>query len=153
VQLVLLNPWVRHEQAQAQAQLKHRYLRRLTEPETWRRLLRGRLGWRAWRGFFVALGKATSNLRTRPLEPTDYRAAVLKGLGERHATLLLSSADATAQEFHSFLIRVGKRNGRSLGHEPDCFWIPQADHTLTTREAQAECLRHTVCILAARNTS
>lgn len=150
-QLVLLNPWVRHEQSQARAQLKHRYLGRLAEWSTWRRLLCGGVGWRAWAGLFAALRTAASGTDAQPMMQTDYRTAVFSGLGKRPATLLLSSADATAQEFHAFLSGLPKQHRQSLSRGAECIWIQQADHTLTTREAQAECLRHTLRSLAARN--
>lgn len=150
-QLLMLNPWVQHEQSQARAQLKHRYFGRLVEWATWRRLLRGSIGWRAWIGLFAALRTAASGSGPQPFERPDFRTAVFSGLGKRPATLLLSSTDATAQEFHAFFSRVLKRHRQSLSRGAECIWIQQADHTLTTREAQAECLRQTLRSLAASN--
>jgi exosortase A-associated hydrolase 1 len=151
VQLVLLNPWVRHEQSQARAQLKHRYFGRLMQLATWRRFVRGRVGWRVWTGLFAALRTAASGGAGDGLATTDYRAGVFNGLTKRPAALLLSAADATAQEFHAFLQSLPKQRQQSLSRGTDCIWIQHADHTLTTREAQAECLRHTIQSLAARN--
>ena len=41
--VVLLNPWARSEAGQAKTMLKHYYLKRLTQPELWKKLISGGL--------------------------------------------------------------------------------------------------------------
>lgn len=41
--LVLVNPWVRSEQGESQAYLRHYYLQRLVNPDFWRKVLGGKL--------------------------------------------------------------------------------------------------------------
>src|SRR5690606_142592 len=41
--LILVNPWVRSEQSQAAAVVRHYYLRRLLQTDFWRKLGRGRV--------------------------------------------------------------------------------------------------------------
>jgi uncharacterized protein len=45
--LVLLNPWVRTEQGEARAYLKHYYARRLFDAELWSKILHGRFDYRS----------------------------------------------------------------------------------------------------------
>lgn len=45
--LVLLNPWVRTEQGEARAYLKHYYARRLFDAELWNKILHGRFDYRS----------------------------------------------------------------------------------------------------------
>lgn len=45
--LVLLNPWVRSEEGEAKAYLKHYYLQRLFSRQLWRKVLSGDFAWRA----------------------------------------------------------------------------------------------------------
>ncbi len=100
--LVLLNPWVRTQQGQARAYVKHYYLHRLFNPELWRKIRRGKFDVRGSVRSLAANLKAAWNR-----EGGD--PAVGKTLPERMAwglerfpgpvLLILSGDDLTAAEF------------------------------------------------------
>ncbi len=98
---VLLNPWVRTEQSQARAHLRHYYRARLLDRDLWRRLLRGELR------VFAALRSLAGDLMrsTRGRAPSaeqvpfpERMAAGLQAFGGR-TLLILSGDDLTAAEF------------------------------------------------------
>lgn len=107
--VVLLNPWVRTEAGQARAQLKHYYLRRVTDPDFLLKILRGRFN------PFAALSSFAGNLyraHRRGVSSLPYAApgsASVNPLAQHMAQnlsrfrgrilLILSGRDLTAKEF------------------------------------------------------
>lgn len=144
--LLLLNPWVRDEQTLAQTQLKHRYLARLGQADTWRRLFTGRLGWAALRGWWLAWRGAR-----RPANPpgiaADYRRTMQAGVARVPTWALLSALDSTAQEF---ALAAGQQTGwRSLVKrgQLQCLPLPEADHTLGSAPARQQAAAHVLHLL------
>lgn len=95
--LALLNPWVRTEASLARARVKHYYSQRLGEPDFWRKLLRGGVGWGALR----KLGENILSARDRGSEATGFQDRMARGwlAFGKPILLLLSELDLTAQEF------------------------------------------------------
>lgn len=103
IRLVLLNPWVRTSEGQAQAYLKNYYGRRLRNPETWRKfacdpiaLCRAALGW---------LRNVTSARQPVPQDQRGYLTRMLDGAREfgGKTLVLLSGQDLVATEFELLL--------------------------------------------------
>lgn len=96
--MILLNPWVRSPQSEAQARVRHYYRERLLQREFWLKLLRGGVGWGALRQWLRARqrGKASSapasaHFAVRMAQAwSAFRGPIL---------LILSGRDLTAQEF------------------------------------------------------
>jgi exosortase A-associated hydrolase 1 len=96
--LVLANPWVRTDQGEARTTLRHYYLRRVRDPEFWRKLARGRFG-------LVAALRSLRQLTIAARQP----AIQVEALPDRlyHALqryrgrvlIILSGADLGAREF------------------------------------------------------
>lgn len=101
---VALNPWVRTQEGEAQAFIRHYYLQRLLSAAFWRKVLAFRFdAFAAVRDFIAKLGKSRvrgngrRGLRdTRPL-PARLRASQMAFPGP--TLLILSGRDLTAKEF------------------------------------------------------
>jgi exosortase A-associated hydrolase 1 len=134
--LALLNPWVRSEAGLARAQVKHYYRQRLLEPNFWRKLFAGGVGWQALR----SLG---NNLRSMRGRPTPANAASFQ---ERMAQawrafpgptlLLLSERDLTAQEFAEHAKSNGSWLGWHLKRGLAQQTLVHADHTCSSPPSQ-----------------
>ncbi len=148
--LVLLNPWVRTEQGEARARVKHYYLQRLMDRGFWLKLAKGGVG-------LGALGGLLGNLR---------RARGAAGKGEAQAQeayprrmaqawagftgpglLLLSEHDFTAREFEDFAAR-DTLWAAALAQRP----LPRkalagADHTCSQRSAEQQVHELTLAFL------
>ena len=143
--LCLLNPWLRSDESLARTHVRHYYLRRVSTPDFWRKLLRGGVGFGALRGFANTLLASL-----RPGAPTvasgsargraglDFRSAMLKACERFDGAMLLalSSDDLTAQEFaDSTAAHAGWRQAlgrKQVLHAP----LAAADHTLSTSSAR-----------------
>lgn len=106
---IAANPWVRTEEGEAQAFIRHYYLKRLFSRELWRKVVRGEFGAvAALKDFLRKWGQSSqkpagsSDLANRPL-PERLRQAQLAYQGS--ALLILSGRDLTAKEY---LDRVGE---------------------------------------------
>lgn len=136
VGMVLLNPWVRSDAGLARAQVKHYYRQRLMEPDFWRKLAAGGVGWQALRSL-------VSNLRTMRQNPPktltfqELMALFWKAF-EGKMMLILSERDLTAQEF----VEHAKTHPawRGLLSRPGVtqHWVHGADHTFSSTSAQHE---------------
>ena len=151
--LVLLNPWVRTQEGEAKAYLRHYYLARLRSPEFWRKLFSGGLQVRRSLASLAGFARTARGLQA-PAAAADLSAAaapqpsataaatpatplpdrMLQALaGYRGKTLLiLSGNDLTAKEFVDLLgaTREWRRWARSEGltrHD-----LTEADHTFSS---------------------
>lgn len=96
--LVLANPWVRTAQGEARTTLRHYYLRRVRDPEFWRKLVRGRFGLRrALRSF----GQLAAAARQPSAQVEALPERLYQALRRYHGQVLiiLSGADLGAREF------------------------------------------------------
>lgn len=131
--LVLLNPWLRTRQTEAQTHLKHYFLQRLLQAQFWRKLLRHP-------GQIVQAGSSLIEQVRHSLQPA---ATTKQTLPERmlgalqqfsgSVLLILSGADLTAQEFalvaeRSPVWRALLSQARFTRRE-----LPGADHTFSSR--------------------
>ncbi len=96
--LVLLNPWVRTTQTQAQTHLKHYYRQRSMDPEFWRKLFGKRLSLARVTRSFIDQCKQAFN---KPATTQQLPERVLNSLQHFSGRVLivLSGNDLTAQEF------------------------------------------------------
>lgn len=115
--VALLNPWVRTEALQAQAVLRHYYLRRLFEPTLWKKVLSGGFDLRASvRSALQLVRRARAQASVRPAEPATTSGdggpisrslplpeSLLIGLQRfrGRVLLVLSGRDLIAREFEA----------------------------------------------------
>ena len=155
--LCLLNPWLRSDESLARTQVQHYYLRRLTAPEFWRKLVGGGIGLRALRDFGRTLVSALRRAEAAAAEGQsgrgnlDFKAAMLSGCRRFGGPVLLglSSDDLTAKEFagassqHAgWRAALSRSQVRQLALEP-------ADHTLSDTAVRQ---RFEAAVLAWLNT-
>jgi exosortase A-associated hydrolase 1 len=133
--LAVLNPWVRTEAGLAKAQLKHYYLRRLLDGQSWRRLLTGRLSvGRSLAGVAGTVRSAMDDSGVSADSALPDRMAAGLSQFRGPVLLVLSGNDLTAREFEDAVSGSAVWR-RLLGLE----WVrrhdlPGADHTLSRRE-------------------
>lgn len=130
VGLALLNPWVRSEVSLARARVKHYYWQRLGEPDFWRKLLRGGVGWGALR----KLGQNIQSARDRGSAPTDFQDRMARGwlAFGKPILLLRSERDLTAQEFVEHANAGARWQDWATKSALSNVSIEQADHTCST---------------------
>lgn len=127
--LILVNPWVRAPQSAAQTQLKHYYLKRLTQADFWKKLIRGGIN----------LKKSGSELGNtlQASQQADssqpFISRMLNGLQQFNGAILfiLSGNDQVSQEFQSRITddsdwqQACQRPTIQIQHHPE------ADHTFS----------------------
>lgn len=139
--LVLLNPWLRQAQAQAQAVIQHYYKQRLFSAGLWRKLLRGEFDFRAsLRSLLGTLRQARAN-KPASTAPAATRAA---SLSERMAQgwrqfngpiqLILSGDDLVAREFETVTGQQPEWRGLLTAPRVQTVAMSAANHTFARAE-------------------
>ncbi len=111
--IALANPWARTEEGQARAIIHDYYLRRIMDPNLWRKILRGEFALRASLASFksvlvkgLGLAKPEAARKDPSADaPFPLRERMLEGLKRYRGRilLLLSGDDLTAREFKDML--------------------------------------------------
>jgi exosortase A-associated hydrolase 1 len=138
--VLLMNPWVREEQTEARAIVKHYYFKRLLEPAFWRKLASGKVAVGSALGGFGSglLGWFSAAVASRgsPIEdaggPLPDRMAQGLAAFEGPVGLILSGRDLTAREFQD---ATASPQWKRLLADPRVFHgaLPAADHTFSRR--------------------
>lgn len=140
--LALLNPWVRSEVSLARARVKHYYWQRLREPEFWRKLLRGGVGW----GALQKLGHNVRSARGQGSAMAGFQDRMARGwlAFGRPILLLLSERDLTAQEFVEHAACSPPWQSWETASKVAKFGIEHADHTCSTPPSRQVAERSTL---------
>ena len=142
--LCLLNPWVRSGASLARTQIKHYYLRRLTEKSFWSKLLRGGVAGKAVRELLqnARLARGDRQETATADRPFQDRMARAWTRFDGPILLVLSGNDYTAKEFLEFTADDASRNGpwtnalaRPRLQRAD---IREADHTFSNADARQQ---------------
>lgn len=135
--LVLLNPWVHTEAAEAQVRLKHYYLQRLLSRDLWRKLLRCEFDWRgSLHSLLAYVGAATSKHRADVSDGVHFIEGMRRGWAEFAAPvlLILSGDDFTAAEFRQ-LVDGNAQWREMLRDKPvETLTLAEANHTFARAE-------------------
>ena len=147
--LVLLNPWVRTEQGEAKAYLKHYYLARFFNREFWGKVLRGRFDYfDAARSFARTVTHAVGGRRPGENEadapahivgscdPCNLPERMLDGLNRfgGRTLLIISGNDLTAREFCDLIRESSPWQRVMASSRVSRQDLPEADHTFSRRE-------------------
>ncbi|HJR70338.1 MAG TPA: hydrolase 1, exosortase A system-associated [Gammaproteobacteria bacterium] len=138
VGIVLANPWVRREQSEARAYLKHYYWARVTDLDQWRRLATGKVrvleGVRDVARFLVR--RFSASAVDTSAHAGDFVAGMLAGLESfRGKTLLiLSGDDLTAAEFKDEAARSVRWSAALKRPTVTRRDFPEANHTFSRDE-------------------
>ncbi len=130
--LILMNPWVRSEQSQAAAVVRHYYVKRLLQADFWRKLFSGGFD------FLGSAGSLFGNVARaakRPAEPQagGYIESMRAGLSHYTGPVLIiqSGRDLTAEEFRA-RCRSDAQWRRGLARSGvEVMDMPGADHTFS----------------------
>lgn len=117
----------------ARARVKHYYWQRLREPDFWRKLLRGSVGWRALK----KLGQNVQSARGLGDAQVGFQDRMARGwiALRQPILLLLSERDLTAQEFLEHAKSSPKWANWATAVSLTQATINQADHTCSTPSA------------------
>ncbi len=135
--LVLLNPWLRSEQAMGKTMVKYYYLQRLLSKGFWKKLFSGKVNITA--SARDAKGFVKDSVVADKQSAASYQARMLAGLQDFNGKvcLILSGEDLTAREFDEQTCKHKKwenlRNNNNEIHH-----LPEADHTFSSRELKAQ---------------
>jgi len=155
VGLCLANPWVRTEQGEAEAFLKHYYLSRLLSREFWSKLFSGKL--KVLQSVVDLLanverstsldqesGQANNDL-TPNLQQPSLPARVFRAIDHFSGKVmfLISGNDLTAAEFMDSINKDRKRQKLMDSNKVNIARFPDADHTFSRREWMHEVIRQT----------
>lgn len=137
--LCLLNPWVRSAESLARTQLKHYYLDRVMDRAFWRKLFRGGVGLNALTDLVRSVRSSVAKhqgLASSPRLPFQQAMAQAWRQFNGRILLVLSGKDLTAREFDDYSKASSAWFGASTHagfHRVD---LPDADHTLSRKNAQ-----------------
>jgi exosortase A-associated hydrolase 1 len=129
--LILLNPWLRNEQAMAKTMVKFYYVQRLLSKSFWKKLLSGKVN--VTGSLSEAKTMVGSTLNAGEQNEIGYQQRMLAGAEcfNGHVCLILSGNDLTAREF-SEQTKADKKwrnvvRNKWLEHKLD-----EADHTFSS---------------------
>jgi exosortase A-associated hydrolase 1 len=149
--LVLLNPWVHTEAAEAQVRLKQYYLQRLMSRDLWRKVLRLEFDWRAsLHSLLGYVGAARSTTRDADGAALHFIERMRRGWAafEQPVLLILSGNDFTAAEFRQ-LIEQDAGWRQMLADKPfETVELVEANHTFARAEWRDAVARATIDWLA-----
>ncbi|WP_416306691.1 hydrolase 1, exosortase A system-associated [Neptunicella sp. SCSIO 80796] len=131
--LVLLNPWLKNEQAMAKSMVKHYYLQRLFSRNFWRKFLQGQVN--VGGSLKEAKGIVASSVQKQTTELASYQQRMLDGAKAFSGPicLILSGNDLTAKEF-SEQTASNKEWKRFVQQQCQTHHCEKADHTFSSRE-------------------
>ncbi len=139
--MVLLNPWVRTEQGEAKAVLRHYYRRRLLQPELWQKLLTLRFDWRASLRSLAALRRrAHSGQGASPAEAASLPERMAARLTQfaRPVLFVLSGRDLVAAEFRDCAAAAPQWQAIFARADVTRRELPDADHTFSSAASRDE---------------
>ncbi|MCF6353736.1 MAG: hydrolase 1, exosortase A system-associated [Candidatus Polarisedimenticolaceae bacterium] len=136
--LVLLNPWVRSEEGEAKAYLKHYYLHRIFSRDFWQKLITGRFQPREAIRSLLEHSKKAFNAGARAPDESERLSKLSGRMADGlesfpgSALVILSGDDLTAAEFKDEI--MGSLRWKALMAEKlDIKELPEADHTFSRR--------------------
>lgn len=133
VGLLLINPWVRSVQSQAEVVVKRYYASRLRQADFWRKMASGHFD------FFGSLGSLIGNLKRAVRHPGHVEAmgyidAMRSGLVQFAGPVMIvqSGRDLTADEFRALCRRDPVWQKALLRPDVEVVDMANADHTFST---------------------
>ena len=145
--LVLLNPWVRSEQGEARAFIKHYYLQRLLSKDFWRKVLKGEF--RAGRSL-ASLGEKVSSVAERAPNSASPKGSLSERMYSGLSTFkgrvlfVLSGNDLTAAEFKDEVGASRKWQKLLSCNQFDWQELPDSDHTFSRSDWKEKVAKKTI---------
>lgn len=135
--LVLLNPWLRSEQAMGKTMVKYYYLQRLLSKDFWKKLFSGKVN--VATSARDAKGFVKDSIANDKADVGSYQTRMLSGLQafQGKVCLILSDEDLTAREFDQQT--KGNKSWKKLREKSnEIHRLVGADHTFSTREFKSQ---------------
>jgi exosortase A-associated hydrolase 1 len=160
--LALANPWVRNEASLARTRVKHYYLRRLRQPEFWRKALSGHVAGKAavelWRNVGRSFERSSAKhsvdaSSTPPQAPFQQRMAEAALDFDGKLLLLVSGNDLTAHEFLEHVQHEARWWAALRRDDATRCDFARADHTFSTGEDMRVLEQSTVRFLVGLGTA
>jgi exosortase A-associated hydrolase 1 len=135
--LVLLNPWLRNDQAMGKTMVKYYYLQRLLSKEFWKKFLSGNVN--VAESARDAKGFVKDSISPSEQNELSYQERVLQGFQafQGNICLILSGEDITAREFDEQTLKNKAwkklRNNTNQVHR-----LSHADHTFSSRKFKSK---------------
>jgi exosortase A-associated hydrolase 1 len=135
--LILLNPWLKSEQAMGKTMLKYYYVQRLLSREFWQKLFSGKL--KMIDSLSDAKNFVQDSVVTQKTVQGSYQARMQKGVSQFNGPLciILSGVDLTAKEFEEQAF-TGNAWSRFKSKDTVVHRISQADHTFSKIELKQQ---------------
>jgi len=146
--LVLLNPWLRSEQAMGKTMVKYYYLQRLLSKSFWKKLLTGKVN--VAKSARDAKGFVKDSVIADKKSLASYQTRMLTGLQafNGRVCLILSGEDLTAREFDEQTCKhkawKNLRNKNNQIHR-----LTNADHTFSSRAWKNEVENYSINFVRA----
>lgn len=140
--LVLVNPWVRSDQSEAKAYLKHYYLSRVLTKEFWRKLLTFRMDFADSFGSLRKFVRSANRKEAIGLEaaqlPLDEKMCSAFERFKGETLFVVSGSDLTAAEFED-AVAASPRWQKQMAY-PTCetLRVENADHTFSRTQHRDE---------------
>jgi len=150
--LVLLNPWLRSEQAMGKTMVKYYYLQRLLSKEFWKKLLSGKVNIAA--SASDAKGFVKDSVVADKQGSASYQARMLSGLQafNGRVCLILSGEDLTAREFDEQTCK-NKVWKKLRDSDNQIHHLVGADHTFSSVKHKCEVGEITISFVEQRNNT
>lgn len=148
--LVLLNPWLRSEQAMGKAMVKYYYLQRLLSKSFWKKLLSGKVNIAA--SASDAKGFVKDSVVADKQSNASYQARMLSGLHAFNGKvcLILSGEDLTAREFDQ-QTKASKAWCKLRNENSEIHRFVDADHTFSSAIYKRDVERVTISFVEQLN--
>jgi len=143
--LGLVNPWVRSEQGEARTRVRHYYRDRLLQPEFWRKLASGQVGFHALKELGASLRRMAGPSERSPEVAVPFQQRMAEGW-ERFggpALVMLSGNDYTAKEFVDHVRHDARWSALMQRPSVTTLSLETADHTFSAGSAKAWVLEST----------
>ena len=129
--LVLLNPWLKNEQAMAKSMVKYYYLQRLLSKDFWRKLLTGKVN--VGDSLKDAQGFVSDSMQQTESDEGSYQQRMLAGAQRFNGPvcLILSGNDLTAREFSEQA--QSNKQWKKFVEQCQLHRLEKADHTFSSQ--------------------
>ena len=135
--LILLNPWLRNQQAMAKTMVKYYYLQRLFSKNFWKKLFLGKV--KVTSSIADVGGFIKQTTYSDNIENASYQQRMLVGFEQfsGRICLILSGVDLTAKEFEQQTSQ--HKSWKKLYTSPnEVHRLVKADHTFSNRTYKRE---------------
>jgi len=144
--MILVNPWLENQQAQARTMLRHYYRRRLLSADLWRKVLTGAFSPAAsWRSF-MTFWRQRKRQDNQQASDTASRLIRAMTTWSSRLSIVIAEKDLTAQAYLDWFSSKNQSNRELSSIRIDT--VVNADHTFSYRDKREQLLQISLQALA-----